>query len=158
MAIWGPAVCSGPHANKCRNSASDQGSRAWADRESGIFGPKPCGGPCADLPRSFGIILSPQSRNPTMLVNHFHEQRSQNSKTKFNNKYENKTVRASLENQGPRDRVCVKEREKFYRSHRSRGLYDQMAPQLYQCYVPGNRQNKYFVKDMVWWVWNHRLD
>ena len=47
-----------------------------AGRKSGIFGPKTRGGPCADLPRSFCIILSPQSRHPTMFVNDFHKQLS----------------------------------------------------------------------------------
>ncbi len=60
--------------------------------------------------------------------------------------HEHQTFRASLENWGPRDRVCVKEREKMYRSHRSRGLYDQMTPQLYQFYVPEKPTKNIFEK------------
>ena len=40
-------------------------------RTSLIFGPKPRGGPCADLPRSYGITVSSQNRHPTIFVNHF---------------------------------------------------------------------------------------
>ena len=44
-----------------------------AGQKSRIFGPKTRGGPCADLPRSFGITLSPQKQNPTLFANVFHE-------------------------------------------------------------------------------------
>ena len=54
----------------------------------GIFGPKTRGGPCADLPRSFGIILSPQNRKPTMFVNDVH-------KTKIHKK-SNKNMKRKL--------------------------------------------------------------
>ena len=50
---------------------------------------------------------------------------------------EKNTFRASLENQGPRDHTCFIELEKLHRSHRSRRLYDQMAPKLNQFFFPG---------------------
>ena len=68
----GPAVCMEPLTNKCYNSAMDRGSGTLGSPKIGIFGPKTRGGPCADLPRSSGIIFSPKNRHPTMFVNDVH--------------------------------------------------------------------------------------
>ena len=99
----------------------------------GIFGPKTRGGPCADLPRSSGIIFSPKNRHPTMFVNDFHIF----FKKRVRQNHENQTFRVSLKPQGPRDRACGKEREILCRIALTRALYDQMAPQLCHFYVPG---------------------
>ena len=107
----------------------------------GIFGPKTRGGPCADLPRSSGIIFSPKNRHPTMFVNDFHTFHKTNQ-----NNHENRTFRASVEPQGPRDLPCVKERKNIFRIALTRALYDQMTPQLYQFYVPENTSKKIFCK------------
>ena len=52
-------------------------------------------------------------------------------------KHENQTFWASLKPQGPRDRICGKERKILFRIGLTRALYDQMATQLYHFYVPG---------------------
>ena len=117
---------------KSRNFAANRESGRPGGAKIVIFGPKPCGGPCADLPRSSGIILSPKSRHPTMFVNEFHI-----CFKKIKNTHGNQTFLAPLKPQGPRDRACGKEREILFRIALTRALYDQMAPQLYPFYVPG---------------------
>ena len=53
-----------------------QETRKFRQNKSNVyffFRPDIGWGPCPDLARSFGIILSPRSRNPTMFVTDFHE-------------------------------------------------------------------------------------
>ena len=108
-----------------------------------IFRPKPRGGSCADLPRSSGIISSPENQHPTMFVNDFHKKKNHRLfKTFFlkndpSGNHENTTFRASLEPEGPRDRACGKEREILCKIALMRALYDPMAPQLCHFHVPG---------------------
>ena len=64
--------------------------------------------------------------------------------------HEKTCLQASLKPQGPRDRACGKEREIRCRIALTRALYDQMAPQLYPFYVPGNSEVfDFFVSDLV---------
>ena len=54
--------------------------------------------------------------------------------------------RAFLETKGPRDPPWVQERQILFRIALTRALYDQMAPQLYQFYIPGQQSKSQFVK------------
>ena len=64
--------------------------------------------------------------------------------------HEKTTFRAFLETKGPRDPPWVQERQILFRIALTRALYDQMAPQLCQFYVPGQPSKKQFVKNLVW--------
>ena len=59
--------------------------------------------------------------------------------------HEKTTFRAFLETKGPRDLPCVQERQILFRIALTKALYDQMAPQLCQFYVPGQPSKKQFV-------------
>ena len=100
----------------------------------GIFGPKTPGDPSDDLGRSFGIIFSSKFQHPTMLVHHFHVFLEND----FSENHENRTFRASLEPQAPRDPPYVQERQILFRTRiaLTRALYDQTAPQLCPFYFP----------------------
>ena len=52
--------------------------------------------------------------------------------------HENTTFRAVLETKGPRDPPSMQERQILFRIALTRGLYDQMVPQLCPFYVPGS--------------------
>ena len=51
--------------------------------------------------------------------------------------HEKTTFRAFLETKGPRDPPWMQERQILFRIALTRALYDQTAPQLSSCYVPG---------------------
>ena len=70
--IWGPAVCMGHMRNIAKTLRRTADPGPPGSPKIGIFGPKTRGGPCADLPRSYGIIFSSQNRNPTIFVSDFH--------------------------------------------------------------------------------------
>ena len=65
-------TCHGNMRQNANKSATDQGSGIPGSPNIRIFEPETRGGPCADLPWSYGIIFSPKFQHPTILVNHFH--------------------------------------------------------------------------------------
>ena len=64
--------------------------------------------------------------------------------------HENTTFRVVLETKGSRDRPWMQERQIPFRIALTRALYDEMAPQLCQFYVPGQPSKKRLVKNLVW--------
>ena len=70
MFYLGPAVCMGTQTKK--TIKNQRRARGLGRPKIGIFGPKTRGGPCADLPRSSGIISSPKtSIRPYSLMVYF---------------------------------------------------------------------------------------
>ena len=72
--------------------------------------------------------------------------------------HENTFFRAVLETKGPRDHPWVQERKILFRIALTRALYDHMAPQLSQFYIPGQPSEKQFVKKHGLLVKKHRPD
>ena len=141
--------------NKYRKSATVRAARGC--KNQGFSGRKPArdlAPTCPDhLVSLWALKAEIQPCSLTSVMKHFQnkiknkskQEVRQTSKTKSNKTWNNDFSGIPWK-LGPLDHVCVKEHEKLYRSHRSRGLYDQMAPQLCHFYVPGKPSRKTFCK------------